>query len=301
MAGPKYDDAKLDALTPEHKDRILKTRAYEVERRQAERRLRDAGDVQALKRAARRNEQHKAYVRRRSSKGAGAIVPSHIALQAKTLQQPTRAAAASTTELRDLEQTITPLRRRLRKRSSLSPERLSWLRDPSEPASNDSNHGEDSTLLPTPSITTQPGSPEPRLTLQPPGQVAPTPQPLSARQLVKKKRAVPSVPVIELSDDDVDAKPIVKMEVLNSGSQAAGLSVEPLRRIQAPTSNGSIRNQPVSSPASATEPPVVDRAASVKCEIMKLRMNLVAAERQEAEKAREQAALKLEYYQMQMQ
>ncbi|KAK4893740.1 hypothetical protein LTR27_007987 [Elasticomyces elasticus] len=58
------------------------------------------------------------------------------------------------------------------------------------------------------------------------------------------------------------------------------------------------------SPTAPSSPAVkrqgVDRAPSRKCEEMKLRLRLAGKEREAAEKAREEAALQLEYYQMQM-
>ncbi|KAK5682330.1 hypothetical protein LTS10_005456 [Elasticomyces elasticus] len=298
MPFQRFDDAELDKLTPEHKNAVLKRRADKL----AEKKLREEGDTEALARADREREKWRLKAKRRTSQEETLSTPTtrdEVSQSGKRKRVSEVAAVPKTAPTTSKEASTSPPRRRLRKRSSLTPATLSRLREPSQAAVNgESTHGRNNHVLPTPSVTAQPESPEPRAATQPARQAAVVP---SAARLVKKGLTSRGISVIELSDDEKDAKPPVKAEAPNAGSPAARLNAEPLRPTQASTTDATIRNHLVSSPAPATEQPVVDRAASVKCEIMKLRMNLVAAERQEAEKVREQAALQLEYYQMQMQ
>ncbi|KAK3641950.1 hypothetical protein LTR56_011052 [Elasticomyces elasticus] len=302
----RFDEAQLASLSPKHRDRILQCRGYDAQRYAAEKLLRDAGmflrDAGALARAARRNSR-KRDARGRISKESTTPTPT---LSKKVLLSKKRkgggevTSTPTTAPIASDQTSTTPSRRRLRKRASLSPVTLSRLRDPSQPARDYSAQVQESELLPTPAATTQPGSPEPRTELPP---IMPAPASIQTThdvaQQVKVELASPGKSVIDLCDSEHDAKPAVKSEAFSDAAHAGGLSVVLSRPTQAIIQTGRMSRSPAAPSSPAVKPQRVDRAISRKCEEMKLRLRLAGKEREAAEKAREEAALQLEYYQMQ--
>ncbi|KAK3657528.1 hypothetical protein LTR56_002302 [Elasticomyces elasticus] len=262
--------------------------------------LRDAG---ALARAARRNSRKRDARGRASKKSTTPTpTPSKKVLLSKKRKGGIEVTSTPITAPIASDQTSTsPSRRRLRKRASLSPATLSRLRDPSQPARDDSVQIQESEILPTPAATTQPGSPEPRTKVPP---MTPAPTSLQAThdvaQQVKEESASLSQSVIDLCDSDDDAKPAVKSDAFSGAAFAGGLGVILSRPTRATIQPGRMSRSPTAPSSLAVKRQGVDRATSRKCEEMKLRLTLAGKEREAAEKAREEAALQLEYYQMQM-
>ncbi|KAK5712020.1 hypothetical protein LTR15_012088 [Elasticomyces elasticus] len=301
----RYDEAQLASLSPKHRDTILRNRESDAKKYAAEKLLRDAGDVGALARAARRNSQQaKSKAKRRTSKESTAPTPTPSKEVSPSKKRKGGGEVTSTpaTAPIALDQTsTTPSRRRLRKRASLSPATLSRIRDPSQPARDDSAQVQESEILPTPAATTQPGSPESRTEVPP---IMPVPTSIQAThdvsQQVKVEFATLSQSVIDLCDSDDDAKPAVKSEAFSSAAHAGGLGAVLSRPTQATIQPGRMSRSPTVRSSPAVKRQEVDRATSRKCEEMKLRLRLAGKEREAAEKSREEAALQLEYYQMQM-
>ncbi|KAK5722094.1 hypothetical protein LTR17_014442 [Elasticomyces elasticus] len=273
MGGNKFDDTKLDALTPQHRDYILKRRAWKAKKRQSEKQLREAGDADALARDARQKEQQKECMRRRKSKESTALLPisGEHDLHPKKRKQIDQAITTPAIEQGGPEQTFaTSPRRRLRNRASLSPTTLSRLREPSQPVHDISAHDQGGEVPPTPAPTARPESSEPRAITRPVAQAVMSTQTTRNPRPAKKELVPHNQPVIDLCDSDDDAKPAIKSEGLASKGSIAPDTAPP----QAPSQAVDVRE----ISASYAKQPQVEHASRRKQEELEKRIEIAKLE-----------------------
>ncbi|TKA83139.1 hypothetical protein B0A55_00874 [Friedmanniomyces simplex] len=262
----KFDEAALQSLEPAHRMKILQQRACRINEL-----ICGIGDAEALSRAAWQNEKTRESAKKRASKGDSSTTggtPSEDRSEKRRRASSVSPVAAPETRDATPPAPARPLTRlRLRKRSSLTPDALSGLRELPQRELEDGIgvRMEGREDMPTPTASARPESPEQRDPATLNEQAATADQQTGRSRTMKKEPAFQGKPLVDLSESDDDMKPQIKPESPN----AAGLG-----------GSSSAQTPPSQPAAERTED---DRAASRNQEDLKLRIRLMDLAHQKAE------------------